>query len=211
MHAVALIFFADFLPSTATSLLQVHLKSIDVMIVRPVEATAITQIEAKSTAEPIPATARTLLPAQNTPSRKKEKNLPTTAGSDASTALPAEMPAYVIGDVAIGKSGSNSPNVITQEGIREYRLNLSREARRYRRYPVSARQRGLEGIVVIAVAARAGLIEPQVGVSRASGQEVLDQQAVEMLGQAVRAANLPESLRGRDFTIDLPIHFSLDQ
>jgi protein TonB len=97
------------------------------------------------------------------------------------------------------------------DDLRTYRLNLSREARRFKRYPAIARERGLEGIVVVVVSTRAGVALPQVSLSQGSGETVLDQQALEMVNFAVRYALMPNSLRQRDFGIDLPIHFSLDE
>ena len=139
--------------------------------------------------------------AEGTPSVAEE----TVTASPASTQITADS------ITPIGESRARPVEVVSQDGLREYRLNLSREARRYKRYPALARQRGLEGVVVVVVSTRAGSALPQVALSRSSGQEVLDQQAMEMLGLAVRAASLPDSLRGRDFAIDLPVHFSLDE
>lgn len=103
------------------------------------------------------------------------------------------------------------PIPVSQDGLREYRLNLGREARRYKRYPAMARERGLQGVVVIVVSTTAGIAVPQVSLSHSSGHSVLDAQALEMAVLAVRFANLPESLRGRDFALDLPIRFSLEE
>lgn len=98
---------------------------------------------------------------------------------------------------------------LSKDGLREYRINLGREARRFKHYPPSAREHGWEGVVVVVVSTTLGLAVPQVRLSRSSGYALLDTQALEMMVQAVGVVNLPESLRGRDFALDLPIHFSL--
>ena len=100
---------------------------------------------------------------------------------------------------------------LSQDGLREYRLNLGREARRYKRYPAVARERGLEGVVVLVISTTAGVAIPQVSLGSTSGHGVLDTQALEMAILAVRFANLPQSLHGRDFALDLPIRFSLEE
>lgn len=100
---------------------------------------------------------------------------------------------------------------MSQDGLREYRLNLGREARRYKRYPALARERGQEGVVVLVISTTAGVAMPQVSLSRSSGHALLDNQALEMAILAVRFANLPQSLHGRDFALDLPVRFLLEE
>ena len=56
----------------------------------------------------------------------------------------------------------------------------------------------------------AGVGVPQVKLSQSSGFEPLDQAALELLELAVQSAVLPETLRGRQFALTLPIHFRLD-
>jgi TonB family protein len=168
LHALILLFFDDFLPSTVTSSPQGQVAAIEALLQQKQEVQPVKTIDIAGEVKPNLAAPRMVMP----------------------EAKPVES--------------------ISQDGLREYRLNLSREARRYKRYPALARQRGLEGVVVIVVSTSAGYPVPQLSLSRSSGQDVLDQQAMEMLSLAVRAANMPDSLRGKDFAIDLPIHFSLD-
>jgi len=100
--------------------------------------------------------------------------------------------------------------VVSPDELREYRLALAVQARRFRRYPAVARERGQEGTVEIAISVKTGLPAPQVGLSASSGYAALDAQALEMMRQAALAAPLPGGLRGRDFRLVLPILFSLD-
>lgn len=109
------------------------------------------------------------------------------------------------------KVDAPSPEAPDANDLRTYRLNLSREARRYKRYPAMARERGLEGVVVVVVSAGIGIAIPQVSLSQGSGEAVLDHQALEMVSLAVRYAKMPDSLQQQGFGIDLPIHFSLDE
>jgi len=103
------------------------------------------------------------------------------------------------------------PDMPSADGLRQYRLNLAREARRFKRYPVQARERGWEGVVVVVVNTVAGAEHPQVMLSQSSGFEILDQEALELVTQAIRTALIPDSLRGRLFGLTLPIHYHLDE
>jgi len=94
--------------------------------------------------------------------------------------------------------------------VRQYRLSLAREARRFKHYPDQARERGREGVVVLIVTTVAGVAIPQVRLSQSSGSDLLDQAALELLEIAVQTATLPESLRGQQFGLTLPIHYRLD-
>jgi protein TonB len=98
---------------------------------------------------------------------------------------------------------------VSLDGIRQYRLSLAREARQSRTYPASAREQGWEGVVVVVVTTVAGLPGPQVTLSQSSGHPLLDRAAIELVALAVINAPIPESLRGRQFALTLPIHYQL--
>lgn len=98
---------------------------------------------------------------------------------------------------------------ISADGLRQYRLALAREARRLKRYPPLARERGWEGTAQIA-AVFASAAEPTVALAHSSGHAALDEQALLMITRAVQSAELPESLRGRQFRVLVPVQFSLD-
>lgn len=100
-------------------------------------------------------------------------------------------------------------DAISLDGVRQYRLNLAREARRFKRYPELARERGWEGVVVVVVNTVAGAATPLVSLSQSSGFEQLDLAALELLEMAVESAVLPESLRGRQFGLTLPVDYRL--
>ncbi len=87
---------------------------------------------------------------------------------------------------------------------------LAREARRFKRYPAYARERGWEGDVIILLAGASVLGTPSVSLEKSSGHAVLDEQALDIMRSAVSLATLPESLRGKKFRITVPIQFRLD-
>lgn len=96
---------------------------------------------------------------------------------------------------------------ISPDGLRQYRLALAREARRLKRYPPLARERGWEGTVQVTAAFGAAI--PDVVLDHSSGYPLLDEQALLMISRAVQLAELPESLRGRSFRLVIPVQFSL--
>ncbi len=83
-------------------------------------------------------------------------------------------------------------------------------AKRFKRYPALARERGWEGSVEIALDFRRLLPEPGISLAASSGRPVLDEQALEMIRQAARVTEVPERLKGKDFRVLLPVQFSLD-
>lgn len=124
----------------------------------------------------------------------------------ADSAASAPVRSSAVAGEAVARLEDTNP-----DGIRQYRLSLAREARRFKRYPDVARERGWEGDVVIVVNTVAGAELPQVALGRSSGLALLDNEAVSLVGQAVRSAAIPDSLRGRSFALTLPIQFRIDE
>lgn len=111
---------------------------------------------------------------------------------------------------AANLEAASSPGV-SADDLRQYRLSLAISARRFKRYPALARERGWEGTAGVALNFSALLPAPQVSLSRSSGSPLLDEQALDMVIQAARITVLPENLQGRDLRILLPVKFSLDE
>lgn len=95
-------------------------------------------------------------------------------------------------------------------GLRQYRLALAGEARRYRNYPEAARRAGMAGTAEVRVSVSAGIAR-QTELARSSGYEMLDSAALEMLRAAAGRALLPESLRGQEFAVLLPVVFEVEE
>jgi protein TonB len=89
-------------------------------------------------------------------------------------------------------------------------MSLGIAARRFKRYPALARERGWEGRAEVALIFSVVLPLPEVVLTRSSGRTVLDEQAVEMMTQASRVTSLPEGLKGRDFRFSKAVEFSLE-
>jgi protein TonB len=93
------------------------------------------------------------------------------------------------------------------EGVREYRLSLATQARRYKRYPPRAMEAGVGGTAEIRIAVAAEGRATEVLLARSSGDDTLDAAALEMMRKAAPRTPVPESLRDRSFAVNLPIVF----
>jgi len=98
---------------------------------------------------------------------------------------------------------------VSADDLRQYSMSLGIAARRFKRYPALARERGWEGRAEVALIFSAALPAPEIVLLRSSGRSVLDERAVEMMTQASRVASLPDGLKGRDFRLPQTIEFSL--
>jgi len=96
-------------------------------------------------------------------------------------------------------------------GLRQFRLALAVEARRFRRYPDAAERAGLTGTAEVRVTVESGAPTRRVDLDRSSGHAVLDAAALEMLRQAAVRTVLPETLQGRNFTVVLPVVFETEK
>jgi protein TonB len=88
-----------------------------------------------------------------------------------------------------------------------YRLALIEAAKRYRRYPVQAMERGWQGRVEIRVVIGADGMIKRTLVKTSSSYQILDDQALGMVKRAL--TQIPPELRGREFTVDVPVIFEL--
>jgi protein TonB len=91
-----------------------------------------------------------------------------------------------------------------------YRLALIDAAKRYKRYPVQAMERGWEGRVEVRVVVGANGMIKSALVKSSSRYQILDEQALEMVRRAINAlAQVQPAPRGREFTVDVPVIFEL--
>ncbi len=95
------------------------------------------------------------------------------------------------------------------DGLRAYRIGLAREARAHRRYPPLARERGWTGTAEVRVDVSPGGQPWQVLLARSSGHDILDREAVQLMRNAAATAALPDSLRGREFAVRMPVTFDI--
>ncbi|MDE2585428.1 MAG: energy transducer TonB [Betaproteobacteria bacterium] len=129
------------------------------------------------------------------------------AGSRGDVAAEAGVP--VAGERGGASAAAPVRESVSADAMRQYRLALGSEARRYKRYPRLARERGWEGVVEVTV--HLGPAGASASLGHGSGFTALDDQAVEMIAQAARQTPVPEGLRGKDVSFSLPVQFSLDE
>ena len=91
----------------------------------------------------------------------------------------------------------------------KYRLALIGVARRYKRYPSQAMEKGWQGRVEVRLIIGANGFTQSLSIRKSSGYEILDKQALDIVIKAKPLTPIPASLRGRQFTIDIPIIFDL--
>jgi len=90
-----------------------------------------------------------------------------------------------------------------------YRLALIDAARRYKRYPVQAMERGWQGRVEIRVVIGADGMIRRTFVKTSSNYRILDDQALDLVKRGKSLTQIPPALRGREFTVDIPVIFEL--
>jgi protein TonB len=95
--------------------------------------------------------------------------------------------------------------------IRQYQIEVSGLAKKFKTYPRVARDNNWEGRVVIRVAVKANGINATYSVLESSGHEVLDRQALEMVTKGRSRAQIPPALRGKEFTFDIPVFYEIKE
>jgi periplasmic protein TonB len=169
----------------------------------------------KQVAEPLSAKPRQPLPAAITTTRPQAAVLPepTIASSPHAAAsetggVPAIREAVTPATVAMAADVREpAPDAA---GLRQYRLALAGEARRYKRYPEAARRNGLSGVAEVRVAVESVGQERLTELARSSGHAMLDAAALDMMRLAAARTSLPESLRGQRFAVLLPVVFEVE-
>lgn len=159
---------------------------------RPESAPAAPSVEASAAP---PATAIQAMPAPVAPSA-------TSVPATPAPAAPARVPATE----AAAKSGNDADTGT----LEQYRLALIVATRRYKRYPAIALEKGWQGRVDVHMVIDANGMVAGASIKTGSGYEVLDKQALDMLKKGKTTVPIPAGLRGREFSIDVPVIFNLE-
>jgi protein TonB len=165
---------------------------------------------------PVPASA-TSLPQPLEAPRPLSVPVPSaTATTSAAASTPASpVPPSSAGATATAAAGSslaaNATSGESLDGLRGYRLAVATQARRFKRYPAEAKASGLTGSTEVRLEVGAEGQPRPATVSRSSGHDSLDRAALAMIDAGAARARLPDSLRGRNFTVTLPVVFNLDE
>lgn len=124
----------------------------------------------------------------------------------AASAVPAAAPALPAALVSAPRATAAADQALA---LARYRLALIAQAKRYRRYPRMALDNDWRGKVDVRMVVGANGTLASLSVGRGSGHEVLDRQALDMIRKAKPLAPIPAALRGREFTLDIPVIFAL--
>jgi protein TonB len=95
--------------------------------------------------------------------------------------------------------------------IARFRLELMEAALRYERYPRIAQDNGWEGRVEVRILIAENGRLASIVVRKSAGRAVLDDQALTMLRSAHPHVEVPPSLRGKAFSLDIPVDFSIKE
>jgi periplasmic protein TonB len=151
-------------------------------------------------AQPAPRMEPATEPAAETP-QPNEAEAAAPAAMDSIDPAPAAPASVQQGEGGATQAGADA------RSIAEYRLQLIGAAPRYKRYPRVARENNWEGLVALRMAFSASGRVASLSVTKTSGYDVLDQQAMEMFKSAAAAVPVPPLLRGREFGFDLAVTY----
>ena len=132
---------------------------------------------------------------------------PSSAPSPAPTAGPEPAPGPAVAVVSAPPAGEAADAAT----IGQYRISVIAAARRYKRYPRIAMDNNWEGKVEVRLVIGADGDVTSISIKTPSGFAALDQQALDMIRRAKPQAPIPAALRGKGFTIDVPVVFSLKE
>lgn len=132
------------------------------------------------------------------PPKKRPSQKPSVATA------PRPMPAPQAKAAAPVASASETPS----NAVPNWRSLIAAILERNKRYPPEARSRGDRGTATVqfAINRSGGLIG--VNLSRSSGSQILDQEAVELVRRAQPFPPPPPEMRGSTITLIVPVRFS---
>ena len=109
---------------------------------------------------------------------------------------------------------SKIPNIVPQEQVTQhiesYSSLLANAIAKYKQYPKIAQMRGWQGTVIVDLEIDIKGAVISVKIKKSSTYEVLDNEALEMIKKASPFPAPPESLRGKNFNVLVPISFKLE-
>jgi protein TonB len=170
----------------------------------------------------LPAPAPTATPSASAPlatpvmtapaatSNAASVNVPAAAAAVAPAVAPAppSSPTPQPGSVSSAAT-STAANSNEAGTIEQYRLALIGVARKFKRYPTQAMDRGWTGRVDVRLTIGSNGQMQDVVVRRSSGYGTLDNAALDMVRKGAPLTPLPPALRGREVVIDIPVIFDL--
>jgi protein TonB len=92
-----------------------------------------------------------------------------------------------------------------------YGQSISKEIKRFQKYPLVAQRRGWEGTAEVLLQIAADGKVTSITLAKSSGRAVLDEEALNMVRRASPLPQAPQNLRGRELTVTVPIVFKLQE
>jgi protein TonB len=92
-----------------------------------------------------------------------------------------------------------------------YGQSISKEIKRYQKYPPLAQRRGWEGTAEVHLRIAADGKVTNITLGKSSGRSILDEEALNMVRRASPLPQAPQNLRGRELTVTVPIVFKLQE
>lgn len=154
-------------------------------------------------AKAAPAPAKNLPPPPSPPAAATPPAPPAAATSSIAKAEPQLTPSAPPAPAA--------SEALDAGTLAQYRLQLISVAKRYKRYPRVAMDNNWEGTAEIRLVIGANGFITSLVVKKGSGHEVLDQEALQWIRKAKPLAPIPAALRGKEFTVDIPVIFNLKE
>lgn len=93
--------------------------------------------------------------------------------------------------------------------LEQYRIALIVAATSYKHYPAIAKEKGWQGRVDVHMVIGANGMIASASIKTSSGHDILDNEALDMLKKGKTTVPIPASLRGREFSFDVPVKFGL--
>ena len=131
---------------------------------------------------------------------------PAQQAVESAPVVPAAPPQAVAPTARLESPPASGPD---PGSVARFRLELMDIARRYKRYPRIAQDNNWEGRVELRIAFAENGAMTALAVKKSAGRAVLDEEAQAMIRSAQPQAVLPPALRGRAFTLEIPVEFSL--
>lgn len=167
-------------------------------VVKPVPQPKPSPVPVPKSVEPTPA------PPQAAPTQ------PAAPAAPPAPAAPAPAPSSAAPAPQASVEAPAGPTPSPDQGTLEaYRIDLMRMARNYKRYPRVAIDNNWEGRAVVRLVIGANGMTKALTIVTGSGHEVLDKQALDMIQKAKPRVQVPAALRGREFTIEIPVIYDL--
>ncbi len=139
--------------------------------------------------------------------RPAVRHLSPPVSSAVQKATAVSLPAVEPAASPIVQDGST----IDANGIRQYRVSLAATARKFKKSSALALASGLSGTAEIRIEIESSGLPLPPQLQHSSGDDQLDDAALQLIGNAVQNTRMPASLRGKSFSMHLPVEFRLDE